>query len=203
MQALESQYCYSTTAAASRQKVSECKLENYIHTHTQHFHNLSCGYQTSEKCGPYFTFCFWYCAGVPVGLLGTKPFCVLHFLDYRKQPSFILHHLPWVPVGRFKQLLIRKGMGDQGEPNSPEQPWGKVLFPYQRIHTTPSLSYFADTETPSRWEKLMINNDILSTSMWTPDQLDLKVHDADSYLPHHQPIKRMSRSWSHPLGQLL
>ena len=165
MQALESQYCYSTTAAASRQKVSECKLENYIHTHTQHFHNLSCGYQTSEKCGPYFTFCFWYCAGVPVGLLGTKPFCVLHFLDYRKQPSFILHHLPWVPVGRFKQLLIRKGMGDQGETNSPEQPWGKVLFPYQRIHTTPSLSYFADTETPSRWEKLMINDGMLPTNL--------------------------------------
>ena len=70
----------------------------------------------------------------------------------------------------------------------------RSLLPHQQIHTTISLSYFADTETPSRWEKLMINNDILSTSMWTPDQLDLKVHDADSYLPHHQPIKRMSRS---------
>ena len=91
-------------------------------------------------------------------------------------------------MGRFKQLLIRKGMGDQGETNSPEQPWGKVLFPYQRIHTTPSLSYFADTETPSRWEKLMINNDILSTSMWTPDQLDLKVDDVDCYLAPRQPM---------------
>ena len=155
MQALESQYCCSTTAAASRQKVSECKLENYIHTHTQHFHNLSCRYQTLEKCGSYFTFCFWYCAGVPVGFLGTKPFCVSHFFDYRKQPSFILRHLPWVPVGRFKQLLIRKGMGDQGETNSPEQPWGKDLFPHQWIHITFFIS-FANTKTLSRWEKLTL-----------------------------------------------
>ena len=47
----------------------------------------------------------------PVGLLGTKAFCVPHFLDYRKQPSFSLHDLPRVPMGRFKQLLIREGKG--------------------------------------------------------------------------------------------
>ena len=35
-------------------------------------------------------------------------------------------------------------MGDQGE--SQEQPWGKVLFSYQQIHTRMSLGYFADTE---------------------------------------------------------
>ena len=40
-----------------------------------------------------------------------------------------------------------------GETNSQEQPWGKVLFPHQWIYTV-SLSYFADTETPSRQEKL-------------------------------------------------
>ena len=28
---------------------------------------------------------------------------------------------------------------------------------------------------------------------------NLKVDDADSYLPHHQPIRRMSMSGSHPL----
>ena len=38
----------------------------------------------------------------------------------------------------------------------------------QQIHITISLSYFADTETPSRWEKLMISNGLLSTSMQTP-----------------------------------
>ena len=45
----------------------------------------------------------------PVGLLGTRPFCVPHFFDYRKQHSFILHDLSWVPMGRFKQLLVREG----------------------------------------------------------------------------------------------
>ena len=30
----------------------------------------------------------------PVGLLGMRLFCVTHFLDYRKQPSFSLHDLP-------------------------------------------------------------------------------------------------------------
>ena len=39
----------------------------------------------------------------------------------------------------------------------------------QQIHITISLSYFADTETPSRWEKLMINDVMLPTTMWTPD----------------------------------
>ena len=29
----------------------------------------------------------------PVSLLGTKPFRVPHFLDYRKQPSLSLHDL--------------------------------------------------------------------------------------------------------------
>ena len=47
----------------------------------------------------------------PVGLLGTKPFCVFHFFDYTKQASFSIHEFPWVPINRFKQLLIRKGRG--------------------------------------------------------------------------------------------
>ena len=45
----------------------------------------------------------------------------------------------------------------------------------------------------------MINDGILPTSMQTPDQLGLKVDDADSYLLHHQPIRKVSMSWSHRL----
>ena len=30
----------------------------------------------------------------PLGYLGTKTFCVPHFFDYTKQPSFSLHNLP-------------------------------------------------------------------------------------------------------------
>ena len=82
--------------------------------------------------------------------------------------------------------------------NSQEQPWGRLLEPHQQIYSTISLSHSADTETPPRWEKLMINSSMLPTSMQTPDQLDLKVDDADS-LPHHQPIRGMSMNWSCPL----
>ena len=48
--------------------------------------------------------------------------------------------------------------------NSQEQPWGKVAFPHQWRHTTNILSYFAEIETPSRWEKLKINDVRLPTS---------------------------------------
>ena len=75
--------------------------------------------------------------------------------DYRKWPSFILHDFSSVLMGIFKQLLIKEEeMQDQGETNSQDQHWGKILFPHQQIYTTTSLSYFTDTETLSRWEKL-------------------------------------------------
>ena len=48
--------------------------------------------------------------------------------------------------------------------NSQEQPWAKVLFPLQRKGTKISLSYFADAETPSRWEKLEGNSGMLKWS---------------------------------------
>ena len=73
-------------------------------------------------------------------------------------------------------------MGAQEETNSQELSWGKVLYPHQWIHATISLSYSADTEIPSTWEKLMkIRSGLLPASMQTADQLDLKV-DVDSYL---------------------
>ena len=40
----------------------------------------------------------------------AQSLCVTSFSDQRKQPSVSLHDLHWVPVGRFKQLLIREGM---------------------------------------------------------------------------------------------
>ena len=38
------------------------------------------------------------------------------------------------------------------------------LLAIQEIHTTTSLRYFIDTETCSRWGKLMINDGMLPTS---------------------------------------
>ena len=75
----------------------------------------------------------WYYAG-PCGAPGQKALCVPCFLDYRKQPSFSLPDLPWVPMGGFKQLLIREGRGWETT-DCQEHPWGKVVFPHQGIYT--------------------------------------------------------------------
>ena len=102
----------------------------------------------------------------PLGLLGTESFCVPRFFDYRKLPSSALHYLPWVPVGRLKQLLIREGREYEiREKQSQEWSWSKIVFLQKQIHITISLSYFADTETPSKWEKLMISSGLLPRSM--------------------------------------
>ena len=53
---------------------------------------------------------FWYWAGsrrVPGHRVSQS------FFYYRKQASFSFHDLPWVPMGRFKQLLIREGIGGE------------------------------------------------------------------------------------------
>ena len=60
-----------------------------------------------------------------MGLPGTKAFCVPHPFDYRKQPSFSLHDLPWVPIGRFKQLLVREGRGCETREKQPRAALGQ------------------------------------------------------------------------------
>ena len=129
-----------------------------------------------------------------VGILEAKAFLCTLFPDYRKQASFSLHDLPWAPRIRFKQLLIRegKGGGDKGE--TVVQPWDRGLASPQWIHRTVSLSCFADTETPFRWEKI-----IAHTNRETPDLMEPEGGEADSLSPHPQPIRRMSVNWPHPL----
>ena len=84
----------------------------------------------------------------PVGLLGTRPLCVPHFFDYRKQPSFNLYSLPWVPVGSFKQLLIRERRGwETSEKQSKEASGQGLVSPSKDAQD----NIFADTGTPSRW----------------------------------------------------
>ena len=63
----------------------------------------------------------WNWAG-SCGAPGHKAFLCPLFFHYKKWTSFNLHNLPWVPVGRFKHLLIRKGMGcwDRGGRNYQE-----------------------------------------------------------------------------------
>ena len=105
-------------------------------------------------------------------------------------------------MGRFKELLIREGKGrdvETVEEQSREtiaQPWGRVLVPHKRIHTTIPLSCFEHTGTPTRWEKLTVCCPEVCRRQTCWNQ---KVGDADAHLPHHQPIRRMSISWSRPL----
>ena len=92
-----------------------------------------------------------------------------------------------------KQSLIREERGcETREKLTVKSSRGaRSRFP---IHGCPtvSVSHFTGTVTSARWEKLMTDGGILPTSMQTPDQLDLKFDDTDSYLPHHQVIRRTS-----------
>ena len=51
-----------------------------------------------------------------------------------------------------RRCSLGKGGNGRPERNHQEQPWSKVLFPHQGIHTI-SLSYFADNETPKFLQK--------------------------------------------------
>ena len=94
-------------------------------------------------------------------------------------------------------MRVRRGSKPGRNKQSREtaaQPWGKIVVPNQSKLSTISLSYFEDAEAPFRWEQWGINNGVLTTSRQTPGQMDLNIDAADSYLPHHQPIRRMSTS---------
>ena len=60
----------------------------------------------------------------------------------------------------------------------------------------PSLSCFADTETPIRWNECCPQTHSPQIS-WNQ-----KGNDSDSQLLHHQPIRSMSTSWSCPLWNI-
>ena len=95
----------------------------------------------------------WYRAGSR-GAPGHKRLSVFP-VYWIKEIGFIQPPGPWVSRMRW-----------QGR-NSQErivQPWGSVLVPPQGIHRTVSLSCFANTETPTRWEKLAVINGILSAT---------------------------------------
>ena len=67
----------------------------------------------------------------PVGLQGTKPFCVPHFFQH----SFSLHNLSWVPMGRFNQLLIREGRGGETREKQSRAALGQgPVFPSTDTH---------------------------------------------------------------------
>ena len=109
------------------------------------------------------------------------------------------------PIGKFNQLLIRQEeSGDKGGTvkKNVSAALGNVLVSHQGIHTT-SLSSFTVkqfyTEIHTRWEKLTACCPQAHIYQIGWNQ---KVDDADSHLPHHQPIRRMYMSWTCPLWMI-
>ena len=118
----------------------------------------------------------WYQAG-PCGTPGHKAFLCPPFYDYRKQPLFSFHDLPWVPVGRFKQLLVRerKRCETREKQNIKRNSAALGQGPSSLSMDTHNNIFecFTDIENASRWEKLTINDGMLLISMKTTlDQLE-------------------------------
>ena len=97
-------------------------------------------------------------SGIPWGPWAWKPFCLLHLLiigNWLHSASMVF---AWVLMGRFKYLLIREGRGCRDKRGAAKltivQPWGRVLAPPQGMHIAISLSCFADTAIPTRWDML-------------------------------------------------
>ena len=92
-----------------------------------------------------------------------------------------------------------EGMWIQGK-NSQEtivKPWSRVLLPPTMDAHNSIFELFCRYWNPSRWEKLMV---CCPQACRPQTSWNQKVDDADSHLPHHQPIRRMSTSWSPSLN---
>lgn len=125
-----------------------------------------------------------------------------HCFDNRKLPSFSLQDLPWDIKSRFKQLLIMEGRGWKIREKQSRAALGQdPSFPIKG-YTQWYLWTVRQILKPPPCGR-SVNNGMLPTNMQTLGQVELKVDVADSYLPHHQPIRRMSTSWSCPLWTII
>ena len=96
-------------------------------------------------------------------------------------------------------MLTREGRGcrDRGGVfRRKEQPWGRVLVPSQRIYTKNYLCTVCREWNPHQVGEV---NCVLPTSTRPQSGWNQNTDDADAHIPHHQLVKRMSKSWSCPL----
>ena len=141
----------------------------------------------------------WNWAG-PCGVPGHKSLPVSP-LSWLQEIGFI--QPPWPSLSSNGQIQAvahqgREGTQRQGR-NSQEKQWcslGAGPGSASRDTCNNIFDRFADTESPTGQEKL--------TACCPPAQRpqtrwNQKVDDADFRWPHHQPIRRMSTSWSRPL----
>ena len=88
----------------------------------------------------------------PMGLLNTS--LSESPISCFKGISFSLHDLPWVPKGRFKQLLTRGERGTERHiQETIVQTWGRLLVHFQGIYTIISLSSSTELKPPRNENK--------------------------------------------------
>lgn len=110
---------------------------------------------------------------------------------------FSLHDLPCIPMGRFKQLPIREG-GDaetsEAQSGNDSAATGQGPGPLTGCqHNISEL--FCRHWNLHQVEKLTG----CCPQAWRPQtSWNQNIDNADSHLPHLQPVRRLSTSWSHP-----
>ena len=117
------------------------------------------------------------------GPCGTKAFLCPLVSICRRWVSSSLHDLPWVPTGRFKQLLIREGKGCRDKGRAVKKRYcslGKGFwFPFkgytQQYLGAVSGRYWNLT----RWERLTV----CPRACRPQTSWNQKADDADSHLP--------------------
>ena len=144
----------------------------------------------------------------PVGFLATKAFLCFPFI-WLQETDFIQPPCPPLnTIDRFNQLLIRQEeIGYKGGTFKKMivQPWEMPWFPIKGLiqHLWAILQWNSSTlfytETHTRWEKLTVCCPQAHRYQIGWNQ---KVYDADSHLPHQQPVRRMCMSWLGPLWMI-
>ena len=119
------------------------------------------------------------------GSWAQKPFHVPHFLQGIDSVTF---HEFWRAANQGREGIQRQGRRSQ---ETAVQPCSQGLVSPQGIRIIIFLSCLADTETPTRLEKLTV---CFPQVHWPPVGLNPKVDDSDSLLPHYQPFRRMFMS---------
>lgn len=102
-------------------------------------------------------------------LLDTKSLLCPDYLNTGTRLHSASKTFPEFQWAGSNSCLIRGGGMQRKGGTVKKQPWGKVWI-YLDTHNSLALICFADTETPSRWEKV-IKDGTLPTSIQTPDQL--------------------------------
>lgn len=96
----------------------------------------------------------------------------------------------WVQTGANQ---AREGMWRQWSQKTMMEPWGRVLVPLKGHMDQYLWTVLQTQKHPARWDTLTV---FCPPACRRQTGWNQKADDADSQLPHHQPIRTVS--WSHP-----